>query len=141
MSLQRCHTMTQTIRRQGVLVTLPNEPDPEFPGVSEAEREHLRARMPRRRWSYRLEHKGYPGQVDMFLDKNNAWRFRLGYGFSYYLADMLPSPSRYGTADAALDAAIKMFLEGRKLSRGKAQRDASAMRVAIQEKEKRKRRK
>jgi hypothetical protein len=129
--------MTQTIKRHGVVVTLPDEPD--FPGVSEAEREHLLARLPRHRLDYRLEYKGYPGHVELIPVKDNLWRFRLGYGFNYYLAEMLSSPSAYATVDAALDAAIKMFVEGRKLSKGKPQRDASAMRVAQAEKEKRKR--
>src|SRR5438045_3836575 len=131
--------MTQTIRRHGVLITLPDEP--ELPGVSEAEREHLLAGMPSRGLGYSLEYKGYPGYVGMFRDEKNLWRFDLGYGFHYYAAEMLPSPSAYRTLDAALDAAIKMFIGGRKLSRGKPQRDASAMRVATEEKEKRKRRK
>jgi hypothetical protein len=131
--------MTQTIRRHGVVVTLPGESD--LPHVSEAEREHLLAREPRRRADYRLDYKGYPGHIQLIPVKDNLWRFRLGYGFNYYVAEELSSPSAYTTIDAAVDAAIKMFVEGRKLSKGKAQRDASAMRVAQAEKEKRKRRK
>lgn len=133
--------MTQTFRRHGVVVTGPRKVQPDFTGVSKAELEHLLARIPRYGSDFRLEYKSYPGYVQLVPEDDNLWRFRLGYGFHYYAAEMIPSPSAYTTIDSALDAAIKLFIEGRKLSKGKSQRDASPMRVAQAEKEKRKRRK
>lgn len=54
--------MAETIKRHGVIVTLPEEGEP-FPDVSEAEREHLLARLGRGSWHYHLDYKGYPGNV------------------------------------------------------------------------------
>lgn len=129
--------MGQIIKRHGVTVTLPG--DDGITGVSDAEREHLLARLSRRRLRYRLDYKGYPGHLVMIPDKDDLWRFKLGYGFHYRSDEMLPSRSAYTNLDSALGAAIKMFVEGRKLSRGKPQRDVSAMAVARHEKARRRR--
>lgn len=130
--------MTVTTKRHGVVVTIPEELD--YPGVSAAEQQHLHVRRPRPCLDYELDYRGYPGRVMMIPDKDTLWRFQLGFGFEYPVADMIPSPSAYASLDDALDAAIKMFIEGRKLSKGKPQRDVSAMQIAQAEKEARRER-
>jgi hypothetical protein len=77
-------------------------------------------REPGKLYRYELAYKGYPGTASLYLDRKGRWRFILGWGYHYYLAEVLASPGAYCTVDAALDAAIKLFVEGQEALEGQA---------------------
>ena len=64
----------ETFRRGGVTVSFERS-DYHPLDVTEAELRHMLERQPRRRRSYGLDYKGYPGMVDIIPVDSDRWRY------------------------------------------------------------------
>jgi hypothetical protein len=132
--------MQETFVRHGVTVTISRR-EPGTPSdIPEAEHRGQSAQQDRRVIFGTLDYKGYPGLFGIWPYKDGLWEVYVSYGYTISVAESVAAPSACRSVDDAIDAAVKLYIEGRKLARGKTSRDVSAMQAAQMEREKRKRR-